>query len=111
MELTPFTIYLWQLADGIVGLCCTMALILIICGGTLFFLASMEDCKPVRKIAKRSVLIGVVLALTGTLFPSSKAIALMYVLPKIAESEVIKKDAPEMYEMVKKTLRDCIEIQ
>ena len=44
----------------------------------------------------------------SVLLPSSKTIAMMYVIPKMADSEVIKKDVPEMYEMAKEALREYV---
>jgi len=47
------------------------------------------------------------LALLATaLLPSSRTIAAMYVLPRIAESRVIQTDLPELYDMAIGALKD-----
>lgn len=42
--------------------------------------------------------------LLAVFIPSSKTYAAMVILPKIAQSDVIKKDVPEMYEAAKNLL-------
>lgn len=51
--------------------------------------------------------------ITGLLFvatPSSNTIAMMYVLPEIANSDVVKKDLPEVYEAAKKALLHKLDV-
>lgn len=55
-----------------------------------------ELCKGFRKTA---CIIGAICLIFHTLTPSSKNLALIYVLPRIADSKVIQKDLPELYDM------------
>ena len=41
--------------------------------------------------------------------PSSKDFALIYVLPKVAESKVIQQDVPEIYDMAMDKLKDMLD--
>lgn len=64
--------------------------------------------KLLQRAAKIGGIAAVLFAITATFTPSSKTIAMMYVIPKLADSEVIKKDVPEMYEMAKEALREYV---
>lgn len=73
---------------------------------------SQECSKKTEIIAKRylrwvSPLI-VVLGIMLIVMPSGKTLAAMYVLPKIANSEVIQGEAKEFYELAKKGLKGLI---
>lgn len=59
-----------------------------------------------RKIGIRAVTTCVITATLAPLLPSSKTIALMYVLPEIANSKVMQQDVPELYDMAIKALKD-----
>lgn len=50
-----------------------------------------------------------VLALFGIIFvPTSKEMAMIYVVPQITESQVIKQDIPEVYDLGVKALKDWL---
>lgn len=113
--MTPFNIYLWQQADSFGN---SLLLFSLACGSlgavaTIFsFLAEAEGdfekttLDACRKIAIRAVTTCVIAATLATLLPSSKTIALMYVLPEIANSKVMQQDVPELYDMAVKALKD-----
>ena len=69
-----------------------------------------DDAKSFRKGLLRAwrTLIPVVLFtwLGCILIPSSSTIAMMVVIPKIAESKAIQQDLPDIYELAIKTLKD-----
>lgn len=49
------------------------------------------------------------LGVVGTIFtPTSKEMAMIYVVPHIAESQVIKQDIPELYDMGVAALKDWL---
>jgi hypothetical protein len=60
------------------------------------------------KTCKRAWAVGVALFGAATMFPSSKTIALMVVIPALLNSEPIQKDLPELYQMAKDALKQTL---
>lgn len=54
---------------------------------------------------KASLISAIILSLILTFIPSSKVLATMIILPEIANSEVIKKDLPEIYNLAVEKLK------
>lgn len=49
------------------------------------------------------------LSLTASvLMPSSKTIAMMVIIPKLAESKALQQDIPELYDLALKSLKEQI---
>ena len=108
MEITPLTIYIWQLADGLKNACGGLSFLCAVLAVIVFAIACKEDWPRVALGAAGIFACTIILAAMSVLLPSSKTIAMMYVIPKMADSEVIKKDVPEMYEMAKEALREYV---
>ena len=111
--MTPLNIYLWQQADSFDLSLCMLALGCCLTGlvFTAFSIVAEGDFEKstldrCRKIGLRAVAVFAVAATLATLLPSSKTIALMYVLPEIANSKVMQQDVPELYDMAVKALKD-----
>lgn len=115
--ITPFQIYLWGIADKALG----MSLCVVIISATALMLVFMTsaatfntdpDAESVGKHLKGAVKpLVVIIAISGlcaTAIPDSRTIAAMLVLPAIAESEVIKKDLPEIYSMAVERLKESL---
>lgn len=114
MNISPFTIYVWGVADDIKSLCAGVAIAGVIVLGIGSIIAAIahfhdeidDDNKPfVKKLLTRSGLLIALCAAISALTPSSKTIALMVVLPRIAQSDAIQKDAPEVYRMAVDALK------
>ena len=71
-----------------------------------------DEAPIVTKLCKRFVKILIVpwiVALLGVIFvPTSKEMAMIYVVPHIAESQVIKQDVPELYDLGINALKDWL---
>jgi len=118
MSITPFNVYLWQMADEVRSTCggVVFASVLLAILGVVFLFLSNDkgvdkELKPVfSSISKWSLLFSLpAILLLGTLssvLPSSKTVALMYVLPEIANSEVVKRDVPEIYNLAVEALKE-----
>lgn len=113
MNITPFTIYIWQEADslcrsaGFLSFCiCAVAAIftLAVC---LIPSHEWEDASrsKARHLALIAWLIGVPIASFAIFMPSSKTIAMMAVIPELAHSKVIQQDLPDIYEAALKALK------
>lgn len=67
-----------------------------------------NDHKSISSILKWFVPVWVV-ALLGLLFvPNSKQMAMIYVVPQITESQVVKQDIPELYDLGINALKDWL---
>lgn len=117
MEITPLTIYLWQLADNVKAagaLACALitigAIIHLVWGGmTLDSCPNEEQTERARsalKIGRRLIIALAALLSLSCLLPSSNTIAMMVVIPKIADSKVIQQDVPDLYNTAVEALKD-----
>ena len=82
----------------------------------IYFVSSADtysdDAPIVTKLCKRFIKILIVpwiVAVLGVIFvPTSKEMAMIYVVPHIAESQVIKQDVPELYDLGINALKDWL---
>lgn len=102
--MNPWLIYAWSQADA-VRAALGIAGILIAGGGFLSIVTAWDfDHSPSRHVGIATVL-GIVLGLVALALPSSRTIALMYVLPRVADSEAIQQDVPELYHLAVDALK------
>lgn len=116
MTISPFTIYLWQLCDSMKvlfsGIAITLIVIFLLVGFVIFVTDGdilpdeKEDALKVWRIAKVGIGMICVCAIFDTLMPSSKTIAMMVVIPKLAESKAIQQDLPDVYDLAVKALKE-----
>jgi len=111
-SITPFSIYLYGLLDNLH----TAAMIVVLVTGLLAFIAFLacfaENELDLLKPHWKKVVYSWLAILIFTIFmPSSKTYAAMVILPQIAQSDVLKKDVPEMYEATKKLLLETVKVK
>ena len=122
MTITPATLYWITRLDGIndflgavafVG--ALVAIIFIIV--TIYFLTDNgipekdeedEGWDLIKRAWRWIISVIMVAAVAGIFTPSSKEMAMIYVVPHIAESQVIKQDMPEVYDLGIKALKDWL---
>lgn len=116
MTITPATMYWFTRLDGIAGTC---AVITFLGALALFFLSiaywatggntdETYEHKVVKSVLKWLVPVWL-FGLIGLLFiPNSKQMAMIYVVPQITESQVIKQDIPELYDLGVNALKDWL---
>ena len=68
--------------------------------------AAIRKSKTGMKICAKWAVVPLILS---SIIPTSKDFALIYVLPQIAQSEVIEKDVPELYNAAIKKLKEMIQ--
>lgn len=108
MELTPFNIYIWQQADS-VGNFLTILLTLTSFLFLWFVVAAWENNNESEtKLYFKRLCASLFGLFLSTCLPSSKTIAMMYVVPSVAESKIIQEDAPEIYNMAVESLKSWI---
>ena len=105
-------IYLWGILDKIRITLLTFGIL-----ATLFFFTSMlvillssqcekETVEKLTKCNKVGLPISVIIIFVAILVPTSNNFAMMFVIPKVVESEVIKKDIPELWEAAVSSLKE-----
>ena len=116
MTITPATMYWFTRLDGITDAC---AVTLLLGGLALLFLSiaywatggntdEMYEHNVVKSILKWLIPVWL-FGLIGTLFiPNSKQMAMIYVVPQITESQVVKQDIPELYDLGVNALKDWL---
>lgn len=117
MNVTPSMLYWLTRLDNINATFCTLAFL----GGLAFvfsaFFYIMTKCddacdemsKKVASTAFKIIAPLWLLGVVGAIFtPTSKEMAMIYVVPHIAESQVIKQDIPELYDMGVAALKDWL---
>lgn len=136
MSISPWIIYLWGIADQLRP-CLGVASFFFIFYGLVMRLVSgfakqdairKRSCaygaskereeaaadeldvqsRNALKVCKRMGVVGALFFVVAAMFPSSKTIALMVVVPAVINSEPIQKDLPELYQMAKESLKQTL---
>ena len=112
MNISPLTIYLWQLADEVKTACGFVVAMLLVSIGVFFTLslvaaaqADDEGLNLTKKTMKKLSFVSLALFVSGILTPSSKTIAMMVVIPEIAHSKVVQQDLPDIYNAAVEALK------
>lgn len=115
MTLSPWIIYLWGIADGIINLSIPLAMISGCCALLLTIFIIIEeyennpDTEPRRTLERTlNYLIATLVAasLVAMLTPSSKTIAIMVVAPAIVNSKPVQEDMPELYTIAIEAMKE-----
>jgi len=102
--MNPWLIYAWSQADTVRDALGMAALVAGILGGmTIAF--SLEEGNEVPRLARNAIVAAALAGLVALVLPSSRTIALMYVLPRVADSEAIQRDVPELYRLAVDALK------
>jgi len=116
MNITPLTIYLWQLADKLIS-CAELfsfflgfAVVIAVIG---FIAVLADDCDDQLKTFSARILIVVSIFFSlaislVTFVPSSKTVAMMVIIPEIANSKVLQQDAPDIYNAAVEALKGAL---
>ncbi len=102
--MSPWLIYAWLQVDAVRAVFGT-ASVLGIFFGCMAGVFAFTDGIAVPGWARAAVVSGAIVGLVTLALPSSRTIALMYVLPRVADSEVIQRDVPELYRMAVDALK------
>lgn len=114
--MTPFTIYLWGIADNVHDMISFAAIVSLVAGmlASIFvFIALSEGVDKEEKVFLKRLLKSILSfaafsSILSALTPDSKTVAAMVVIPAIAQSEAIQKDAPELYKMAIDRLKETL---
>lgn len=100
MNITPFDIYLVAIADNLSSAFNFFSFLSLGTSAISFMLSFRPDANDgfrlrMRKLANRAIVSFFVCFAFAILTPSSKTIAAMFVIPKLANSELVTKDIPD----------------
>ena len=110
MQISSIHIYLWQIADTaqfmvsflvIAGIILSVVLIII----KIALSNEPEEQARFTKYAPLTWKLTSFIFLVRLFIPSSEAIAVMVVVPKLVNSEVVQKDIPELYSIAIEALK------
>lgn len=120
MTITPSMMYWFTRLDGINGFF-EATMILTCLAGLVFFVITiylfLEEGLPEKddeglilvKRAWRWWFTVLAISTLGAIFiPTSKQMAMIYVVPSITESQVVKQDIPELYDLGVDALKDWL---
>lgn len=122
MTITPATLYWITRLDGINSALLTSLVVSIgvflFCGWALLNIwaepgsrlseQDEKDIKVIKKYTKISGILALFFTILTVLTPTSKEMAMIYVVPHLAESQVVKQDIPEVYDLGVKALKDWL---
>lgn len=114
MNISAFTIYLWQLADTLVENAKGATFGFLVAGliALCLYFAAKQDGKDTagawKKWSNRFFAVTTIVFLVATFTPSSKTIAMMVVIPAIANSELVQRDIPELYKAAIGALKEKV---
>lgn len=100
MNITPLTIYLWQLADRVINVSMPIIGVTAILAFVFFGIGSDMSGTTQKNLIRAGVASIVACLLSVVIYtitPSSNTIAMMVVIPRISESKVIQQDVPDIY--------------
>lgn len=105
MNIPPLTIYIWQLADKLSEVSFTLSLIsgFFTAGALLACVATrVEDMEDeLKSITSKAAAVTMTLltlfTASYTFIPSSSTVAMMVIIPEIANSKALQKDVPDIY--------------
>lgn len=106
MDITPSTIYWIARLDGLREAMCVITALWVI-GSIICFIAAIDE--KLNKLFKPSIwsVIFAVICLVGSVvfIPTSKEVAAMIVIPKIANNENVQKIGSELYDVAQNWLK------
>ena len=114
MTISPSTIYWIMQADqilnffsGILLTCIITVVAMIVLAPFVVMIQEFFDY-PIKKFLKIIACVASVSGLATAFIPSTKTLATMVVIPAIANSDVLQKDMPELYNLAKEKLKESI---
>jgi len=109
----PIYVYLWQQADTIcvslyIATTSVIGIGAIMAGPIAGKTNDKSEAVSLSRTGKRLLALGCIFGLFSALMPKSDAVALIYVIPRIAESQAVQQDLPEVYKMAIKKLKETL---
>ncbi len=101
-------LYLWSISGNVQTLFVVCGIVLSVGGMFMFVEMSEFEESPEFSWTILIPMLGVTMLLLSALIPCKKDIAMIYIVPKIANSDIIQKDVPEMYDLAKDRIKELI---
>lgn len=111
-----WAIYLYGMADRLVSAMIPFMVVCILAIAVSVIVKHDSYTKPETKtwcdnVMKKAFRIAVVCATLFVAMPSSKTIAMMYVIPAVANSETIQQEAADWYDIAKEGFREMVGVE
>ena len=111
--MTGWMIYLWTRLDVVNGFCITGFIIsLIVFGISLALFAEIDELEDWwKKIGKKTIFALCLFSMLLIVIPTKKDAAMIYVIPKIAQSETfnaLSKETPEITKLALEALKETL---
>lgn len=111
MTITPSMMYWFTRLDAID---CVFAVLLTI--SAVWFIVTLvafginepydEDKKPYMRSFRWSAGVFIMSLIVSAFVPTTKEMAMIYVVPRITESQIVKQDIPELYDLGVNALKE-----
>lgn len=113
MTISPKTLYWITRLDNLYGtftFIVVSGIIALVITIIVYFTNDPYDDEKVyyHRWMKRFGITALTVLILGIFIPTSKEMAMFYVVPRIAEYDVIKRDVPELYDMGVDALKDWL---
>lgn len=119
MNISPWLIYLWGIADNARAMFGIFTGVAAFVGVIGFIITTVESddiegplLTRLQRIFGRLLIAAVVAACLATFIPSSKTIAVMVIAPALVNSKPVQEDIPELYSIaidaLKSSLKDKV---
>lgn len=102
--MNPWLIYAFGQVDNVREVLGMTAMCVGVAGGMIITFSPLEG-NGVPRSVRNAIVAAVLAGLVALALPSSRTIALMYVLPRVADSEAIQRDVPELYRLAVDALK------
>jgi len=109
MSISGWTIYWLTRLGGIQTFLLTAGIATFIGGITAFIGTNVENANKWIRVSKKVAVIGFVMIILGILTPTTKEAAAIIIIPKLANSETLKRECGEIYNLAKDWLTNLSE--
>lgn len=103
-----WALYLISIIDNVRALLATGGALGLITALVIGIAIKMETTDEIPKQLLPCAYVALFCMFISTFIPSSKSIAMIYIVPKVIESEVVAEDLPELYTLAKEAMEEYI---
>lgn len=94
--MSAWLIYLWTRLDSLNILLNLSSIVLLLITIIFFLVGKISLDNSLITMSKRAGITGIVVIVLSVLTPTKKDTAIIYVVPKLVNSEIVMKDCPEL---------------
>lgn len=117
--MSAWMVYLWTRADTVASIAGLLAFITGVIGFLCFFCSVYESeqgdedyALQMKKVSKKFISVFIITLILAIMMPSKKDIAMIYVIPKMANSQTFKElsdSTPEITKLALEALKETLQ--